>query len=103
MSDTRQQILQAVLEAVDDVNEQLPPDRRIPREATAPLAGVNGNLDSLGLVNLVLGTEQKVADRLGMPIVLTGDAELFEPDGPCATVQRLTDHIVRMVERVSHA
>jgi hypothetical protein len=103
MSDTRRRILQAVLEAVDEVNEQLPADRRIPRTPAAPLAGTNGNLDSLGLVNLILGAERKIADALGVSIVLTDDVEMFEPEGPCATVQRLTDHIARMVEPASHA
>jgi hypothetical protein len=91
--DTRARILKAVLEAVDDVNELLPIGRRIPRDAAAALAGPNGHLDSLALANLVLAAEERISDALGKPVVLTDEANLFEPDGPCASVQRLTNHV----------
>lgn len=103
MPDVRTRILDAVLDAVDEVNEQLPRERRVPRTADAVLTGTNGHLDSLGLVNLIVAAEQKVCDALGVPLVLTDDASLFEPDGPTATVDRLTDHIAALVARASHA
>jgi hypothetical protein len=93
VSETRFRILRAVLEAVDEVNELLPSDRRIPRNAAAALAGPDGHLDSLGLANLILAAEEKISDALGKSVVLTDEANLFEPDGPCASVQQLTNHV----------
>jgi acyl carrier protein len=101
-SHARTRILEAVLDAIDEVNDQLPVDQRIPRDEAARLAGTDGQLDSLGLVNLIVATEQKVADALGVPIVLTDAADLFEPDGPGASVRQLTDHIALLLLRSSH-
>jgi hypothetical protein len=93
VSETRSRILKAVLEAVDEVNELLPFDRRIPRNAAATLAGPTGHLDSLGLANLILAAEEKISDALGKSVILTDETNLFEPDGPCASVQHLANHI----------
>ena len=99
MSDVKSAVLQAIYSAIDEVNEQLPPGRRVPHEPSARLSGSGGLLDSLGLVNLVVAAEQHIADRIGQAVVLTADTKLFEADGPMSTVQRFAEHVIKQVER----
>jgi hypothetical protein len=103
MSDTKRKILHAILNAVDEVNEQLPADRRIPRDVATALVGFDGCLDSLALVNLILAAEQKITETLGVLVILTDQEDLFEPGGPCSSVERLTNHVASMIERGSNA
>ena len=67
-------ILQAVFDAVEEVNLQLGDDERIARDVDAVLVGENGQLDSLGLVNLVLAVEEKIEEQFAVPINLTDEA-----------------------------
>jgi len=63
--------IQALLHRVfDELDAQLPPDRRLPRVPDAPLVEPDGPLDSLGLVNLIVTTEQFVEEELGRAIDL---------------------------------
>jgi hypothetical protein len=98
----RAAVLLAIYDALDEVNEQLPASRRVPRDPAVKLTGDGGVLDSLALVNLIVAAEQKIADRTGRAVILTDDAALFEPEGPISTVQRFVDHVVRQVEQVQH-
>lgn len=59
MADTRQ-ILDAIYQAVDEVNLLLPPDKRLSKAEATPIVGAGASLDSLGFLNFILLTETKI-------------------------------------------
>ena len=84
-----------VLEAIDDLNATLPADEQVEKEPDSPLMG-SGKLDSLGVVDLMMILEQKLADRLDARVSLAltsgeGSSTLF------ASVGSLVSHVIALV------
>jgi acyl carrier protein len=86
-------VLDAVLAAVTDLNRQLPPGRRITLSRDASLTGPGGGLDSLGLINLIVGVEQHLEQDLSVRVALTDHETLSRSEQVLATIGTLTDHI----------
>jgi len=63
-------VLEALLCAVDDVNEQLPPQRRLARSGQVAIAGDGAELDSMGLVSLLIAADDRLCQILDEPISL---------------------------------
>lgn len=52
--------------AIDSVNELLPVDRPLSKNKHTVLLGENGELDSMGFVNLVAAVEEQLERQLGI-------------------------------------
>ena len=46
-----EKVIQAVMDAIDELNEQLPKEERLEKSVDTALFGDGGSLDSLGLVS----------------------------------------------------
>jgi hypothetical protein len=92
----RHLILDQIYAAVDVVNAQLPPSRRLPRNPATVLVGVGGALDSLGIVNFVLALEEKLGDAIGRPVALLDPEILGAEHGPFHTVDTLATHVLAL-------
>jgi hypothetical protein len=89
--------MKALLDAVDEVNRQLPRGRRLARSPEAVLLGDASPLDSLALVNFMVAAEENVEREFGVTLSLVDDAEL-SPDGPFRTVATLAGHLHALLE-----
>ena len=78
---------------IDELNELRPTDEYLAKDLDTPLAGDSGSLDSAGLINLIAVTEQKAAEELGRPIVLTDDHTLSQVNQVFSTLGALADYI----------
>ena len=87
------EIVQLIYEVIDELNEHLPAESQLDKSPHAILFGANGKLDSLGLVNLITLTEQKVEDTLGTTLVLADERALSQEDSPFQTVASLSAYI----------
>jgi hypothetical protein len=58
-----------------------------------PLSGDSGILDSAGLINLIAVTEQKAAEELGRPLVLTDERTLSQVNQVFQTLGTLAEYI----------
>jgi len=65
--------------AIDCVNEVLPDDEELSKEKNTVLLGQDGQLDSMGFVNLVAAIEDQLEKQLGITSVLVD--ELMKMDG----------------------
>ncbi len=54
-----EKVIQAVMDAIDELNEQLPKEERLEKSVDTALFGDGGSLDSLGLVSLVTTLEPR--------------------------------------------
>jgi acyl carrier protein len=96
----RDEVRDLVLTACGLLNEQL--EKPIPIELgeEAPLHGPGGVIDSLGLVNLIVLTEQAIEEAFGAVINLADDTTLSGETAVFASVGSLTTHIVEELEAV---
>lgn len=91
-------ITQQIVDALGELNQQLPPDGRIDPSPHAVLLAPEGKLDSLGLVNLILLVEERMASRLSTEISLTDDRTLAQPQVVFRDVTSLAQHIQGLAE-----
>jgi len=89
----REAILQALRAAIDEVNETRPRDGKISSEPSTPLIGVEGGLDSLGLVNFAVTAEEQLDAALGKSLPLSSLIGVSVADSPFRTLATLADYI----------
>lgn len=95
--DKREQVLQVIYGAVDDANETLPPGRRLEKSPETILYGVGGKLDSLGLVNLIVATEQQIEETFGVAVTLASERAISQQHSPFRTIGSLADYAITLL------
>jgi acyl carrier protein len=80
--------------AIDRVNELLPTGEPLSKENDTVLLGQDGNLDSMGFVNLVVAIEEELETQLGVKVSLSD--EVMGGDG-VLTVGGLHELLQRIV------
>ncbi len=93
-----EQIERAVYRAIDDLNLQLPEDRKLEKSPDAVLFGKNGQLDSLGLVSFIVEVERKVEEELGVSIILADERALSQQNSPFMSLQSLEKYVALLIK-----
>ena len=93
----RETILAVIYAAIDQVNRQNPDKKPVGKSPETSLFGRASDLDSLGLINLVVAIEENVERTLHLPITLVDDRALSAAVSPFATVESLTNYIERLI------
>jgi hypothetical protein len=88
-----QEITRMLFGVIDELNQLRPTEEHLEKNLETPLAGDSGRLDSAGLINLIVVTEQKTAEELGVPILLTDDRTLSRVKQVFGTLGTLADYI----------
>ena len=88
-----EKITRMLFSVIDELNLLLPVDEHLEKDLKTPLAGDSGRLDSSGLINLIVLTEQKASEELGKPVLLTDDRTLSQVNEVFRTLETLADHI----------
>ena len=78
---------------IDELNQMRPTDDHLAKDLEMPLSGDSGILDSAGLINLIAVTEQKAAEELGRPLVLTDERTLSQVNQVFQTLGTLAEYI----------
>ena len=94
-----EKFLEAVMEAIDELNGQLPKEEKLDKSPDTVLFGSGGSLDSLGLISLVTTVEQQIEERFGITATLLEDIDLPENDNPFRTVSSLADYVASILEK----
>lgn len=89
----REIVVKRVLEAIEEVNGLLPDDKQLEKTINTRLFGPSGLLDSLGLINMIVATEQKILQEFGVMISLAGEKAVPKWDEIFETVDTLADYI----------
>jgi acyl carrier protein len=90
-------VLKVIYESVSDLNLQLPREQRIEPSPATVLFGAGGRLDSLGLANFIVITEQKLDESFGFPIDLTENDPFSPATGHFRTIQVLATYISDLI------
>jgi acyl carrier protein len=93
-----EKVIRTIMEAIEDLNEQLPREEKIEKSINTTLFGSGGKLDSLGLISLVTTVEQKIEEDFGMTVTLLDDIAGLEHKNPFLTVKTLSDYVTSVLE-----
>lgn len=96
---SKEKVTHAIFRAVDELNQQLPRERRVAKSVHTVLLDGAGSVDSLGLINLIVATEQKIAEEFGEEIILTEDAVIAEHTSPFRSIGDLIDYVTMLLEK----
>ena len=92
-------VLRVIYESVSDLNLQLPMEQRIEKSLSTILFGGGGKLDSLGLANFIVITEQKLEERYGFRIDLTEDDPFSPTTGHFRTIDSLATYVSELAAK----
>lgn len=95
---SRENILEIIYNALDEVNEQLPKSKHIAKLPESPIYGKDGNLDSLGLVNMIVSVESGLED-IDLNLVLADEKAMSQANSPFKNVSTLADYILKLAEQ----
>lgn len=98
----RERVLAMIFSTLDELED--PADGR-PKTAWSEehaLIGRGGHLDSLGLINLVAGLEQRIEETLGVSVVLADERAMSQDESPFRTVKSLADYVERVLVDAGH-
>ena len=94
---TNERVIQAIFSALEEVNQQLLKEQRLEKSIDTVLLGESGHLDSVGLVTLIVATEEKIEEEFGVSITLTDKRALSQKESPFKTIGMLTNYIVLLL------
>jgi len=91
-------IVEIIIAEAEAMNEEL--EDRIPVELgrEAPLFGSEGNLDSLGLVTMVVAVEQSIEDEFDATLTLADEKAMSQKTSPFLTIGSLADYACRLLK-----
>ena len=95
-------LTQLIFDTIDEINTQLSDNQQLEKATTTSLYGDGGGLDSLGLVNFIVGVEQRLQDTFGFPLTLATERALSQQHSPFRTVQSLIDYIIELLGEKGH-
>lgn len=96
MSLNRDQALQAVYNAIEELNPQLQDGRQLSATEDGLIFGEGAPLDSLDLVNLVMAVEQHIMDLTGDELVLASESAMSRKRSPYRSVGALAEYAVEL-------
>jgi acyl carrier protein len=86
-------IVAAIYRAVDWINGELPPDRRLIKAPETRLLGSETALDSMHFVSLIVTIEREVDDAFGVALTLADERALSMKVSPFRSIQSLADYV----------
>jgi acyl carrier protein len=82
-----------IISELKEINDRLPVERKFEVNETTPLFGKRSKLDSLGLVNLLVGLEEKISSKYDVSITLTDESVLSPINNPLENPVTFAKHI----------
>lgn len=94
----QEKLTQAIYQAVDELNAQLPKGTSVAKSFDAPLYGPGSKLESIDLVNLIIEVEEKVKEAFGVSITIADDRAMSAQNSPFLTVGSLKNYVAELIE-----
>ena len=91
--------LSIIYQAIDELNEQLPPDARLDPSPDTPLLGDAGTLDSVQLVNLIVTTEELLFEAYERQVSVADDRAFSRSRSPFLTVGSFAAYVDELLRK----
>ena len=98
----KDRIIEAIYTVIDDKNEELPENQQLDKSLETPLFGEKSKLDSLGLVNVIVATEQKIEEDFEALISLTDERAMSQKNSPFRTVGTLVEYVAALLQEAKN-
>ncbi|MCF8004861.1 MAG: hypothetical protein K9L32_11795 [Chromatiaceae bacterium] len=95
----RNKIVQVVLDAITLANHARDQEDQIPLDTNTGLYGVNGHLDSMSLVSLLIEVEEALMDNHGLQISLSDERAMSQANSPFLSIQSIVDYIESLIPK----
>ena len=92
---TKNKILKIIYSSIEDINQQN--SLNIERTPDGPLFGFRSDLDSLGLVNLLVNIEENVNDEFDVSISIADHRAMSQEKSPFRSAGTLADYIIKLM------
>jgi acyl carrier protein len=89
----KDRVIAVIFDAFDEVNQLQPDGRKLEKSKDAT---VLSQLNSLGMVNLIVAIENQIKDKFGVAISLTDEKALLA--NPFQTTTTLADYITSLLK-----
>ena len=89
----KDKIRESVFGVIDQYNRENQNRNELPNSLATPLFGGKSALDSLGLINFIVATEDAIQNSFGVSLVLADDRALSQEISPFSTVGTLVEYI----------
>ncbi len=96
-----EKILASIYSVVDQLNLQNKQERALEKSPHTILLGKDGQLDSLGLINLIVAVEEKIEEDFGQSLTLADDRALSQKVSPFQTMQTLAEYVAVLLKEKS--
>mgnify|MGYP006130742503 CR=1 FL=1 len=97
MNNTKDKIVALIYEVIDEENEAREQDKQIVKSLETLFLMEDGGLDSLGLVSLIVATEEKIVDSLDVDITIADAKAMSQKNSPFKSVNSLADYILELL------
>jgi acyl carrier protein len=94
----KDRVYKILADAVRETVEEIPSEEEIQIKPDLLLVGLDSQLDSLGLVSLVVTAETKLQHEFGVSVALVDDDVMDNQDSSLRTLENLTDHVTELLK-----
>ncbi len=100
---TRAAVQGIILEALENLNQELDEGQRVEIGPVTPLFGPHAQLDSLSLVSVIVDVETALTLKWNAPISLTDDRAMSREISPFDDVGTLSDYVMELLAEMEPA
>ena len=93
-----QQLLDLIYTVIDGYNAAAPSEKRLQKAAETVLFGDGAKLDSLGLVSVIIGVEERLEEVFGASVTVADERALSRTESPFRTIRTLADYLKDLVD-----
>ena len=97
MNTTREQIVELVYRAVDEINEDLKVETRLVKKPETVLFGRTATIDSMSLVSFIVAVEQQLHDEFSLGVTLANEKAMSMERSPFRTLESMIDYVCEVV------
>ena len=94
----QKKIVELVIKCAQEINERLDGKIELDKGEQAPLFGLNGALDSLGLVSFIVEVEQVLEDEMDVSVQLVSEKAMSQKSSPFLTIGTLAAFIEQLIK-----
>jgi D-alanine--poly(phosphoribitol) ligase subunit 2 len=97
MKFTKDEVLKIIFQVIDEDNETRAQYEQIAKSVDTAFLSKDGVLDSMGLVNFIVSTEERIAECTGKNITIADARAMSQKHSPFRTIGSLADYIVELL------
>jgi acyl carrier protein len=94
----REKIQEIILDSIKEFNKEKVKDEVLEISNDTALLDVNGKLDSLDFITLIVIIEENISDKLGKNITIVSEKAFSKKYSPFKNVNTMTEFIVELLE-----